>query len=331
MVDGTQPTSLNSALARAVKQRNNNVQNPQKIPAPATVIHPAVIAATEQITDSITIGNRAQAVKTASDTLKQAGVKGVDNLSPRQTLKLYNDYLKVIVSVEQRVEQGEITEDQAFDLITEKTNQICNLRIDNQQRAHAARRAQESFHFVVKHASGQQLSKCARSLIRAQNAIIGLARSITDADSTLRKQVLSEIGASNAELAKDIVNKLGTDNESANVFISGVQIERNLHKISCDLTEQVVKMIFENRKEQNRLDVLAADKKEEEVNEVKKQDETYAAKKQDEAQSQVKVADNKSKLKGLQVKLDQMISPNPEDVEGMEDQISAIISETKTA
>jgi hypothetical protein len=279
------------------------------------LINPAVISAAKQVDSHITNGNQKQAAKIAADFLRGSNVKDVDKLSPEQTLRLYNGYLHAVLSVGRSVERGERTAEEALDLITDRANLICHLRINDNQRADAARGAQEGVRSVVKHASREQLSRSARSLINAQNAIINLADSITDPG--LRAQVLGEIKISNNQLAGEITQKLGAanNNEYENVFISGVQTAKNLYKITCDLTEQVVKMIYENRAEQNKLDLLAADKKREVVNAEKKEDEAHAVKNQNEEKNEERVADNNAELQKLQNALDSRLYLTPEDEE----------------
>jgi hypothetical protein len=279
-------------------------------------------ATTAKINEDLKNDNKAEAAKTAAQFLKdELHVKNVDALTDDETLKLYNEYLSVINSVAGYVEEGKMTADNALDIITEATKRICKLRINDKQREVASLKAQKSVVTIIEKVTAEDISHSATSLTNAQNAIVSLANTIKD--KTLRESVLDQIKDSNTKLALIIVNKLSEEpnsNEFISAFVEDVQMSKNVYHISCDLTETVVRMLLENRAEQNRLDAVAAEKLAQKV---------QTEKKQDEKQYLAKISKNRSELSKLQEQLGKLLYATPEDEGQINSQIIAEINKPK--
>jgi len=271
---------------------------------------------TQKINEDLEKGDTKAAAKKAEKFLtKELGVKGVNQLDDASKLSLYQKYLTVIDSVGERVKSGELSAKQALELITGAVNEIFILKVNDERKAVAAEKAQEAVEVVINEASVEQASKCPQELIKSQNAITVLAGSITNAE--LRATVLARINTSNDRISNTIAFKLNFEQNGgyAAVFISGVQVARTLFNISCDLTETVVKLLTENRTEQNRLDVKAAEKKAAETAYLKKEDEKYDIKKNTEKKLQKQIAMNKQNKKKLEAKLDQILASDNDNAD----------------
>jgi hypothetical protein len=281
---------------------------------------------TEEIIEKRANGDEKGAADAAKNFLKEElHVQKVDHLTDEEVLKLYYEYLGVIDKVSGlvgKVVDGKmITAENALDIIRQTTIEIRRLPLKDLHIAEGSKRIQKGIETVVKNASADEISKCSTSLTHAQNEVISLANTIKD--KTLRASVLDQIKDSNTQIAQIIVNKLSEEpnrSELIYTFVEDVQMSKNVYHISCDLTETVVRMLLENRAEQNRLDAVAADKLAQNVQIEKKQDERTYLK---------KIADNRSELSKLQEKLGKLLYATPEDEGQINSQIIAEINKPK--
>jgi hypothetical protein len=276
---------------------------------------------TAKINQEVKNGDKAEAADTAKQFLKDKfSIKGIDKLSDKETLRLYYEYLSVLKSVSGFVGKDvppdrRITAENAFDIVSQTMKELAQLKLTDAQKAEASSTAEKSVEEIVTKAPADEVAQSSTSLINAQNEIINFASTIKD--KTLRENVLAQLKDSNALIAQQIVGKLSEvpDNDQlANAFVENVQASKNIYHITCDLTETVVKMILDNRAEQNRLDSVAQDKLAQKTQIEKKEDEkTYLR----------KIDDSRRELKSLQEKLGKMLYATPED----EQKINSLIIE----
>jgi hypothetical protein len=260
---------------------------------------------TAKINEEVKNGDKAEAADTAKQFLKDKfSIKDIDKLSDKETLRLYYEYLSVLKSVGGFVGKDvppdrRITAENAFDIVSQTMKELAQLKLTDAQKAEASSTAEKSVEEIVKKAPADEVAQSSTSLINAQNEIINLVNTIKD--KTLRENVLAQLKDSNAMIAQQIVGKISEvpDNDQlANTFVENVQASKNIYHITCDLTETVVKMILDNRAEQNRLDSVSMDKLAQ---------KTQIEKKEDEKTYMKKIADNRSELSKLQNQLGRLL------------------------
>jgi cell division protein FtsB len=130
--------------------------------------------------------------------------------------------------------------------------------------------------------------------------------------------------ATKAKLASIINEGGGTGVSNAMVFetsdVSQLNVLNRIMQAFRSLTEDVMKMLSDNRTEQNKLDQKAAENKSE---------ETRIEKKQYEKKYLKKIADDRRELSKLESKLGQMIYATPEEADKVKNQIIANINKPR--
>jgi len=273
---------------------------------------------TKKVNEDINNGHRKEAAEKAANFMEnELKMKGVNNMDSEAQLKLYNDVILKLKEINGRIGTEGYTPEQALIDIAHETDRLYRSAANDQQRAAVSQKAQETVAKVINNSPAGQLVKSVQELVNTQNAIKRLASSIID--QKLRENVLSQINISNNNLASTVASKLSADQKSnyAEAFISNVQLLRDAFKITCDLTEKIVKLLAENRAEQKRLDDKAAENKAAKVKSEEKEAEEKALK---------KIAKNGRELSKLQNKLEQLVYSKystPEEIKKVNSEINS--------
>jgi hypothetical protein len=229
---------------------------------------------TAQVNAALATGDEEGAAQIAGDFLRdEIGVQNVDQLSPEQTLKLYNAAIENIRNIRNLLVTGQITLKDALSRVSEQDSIISSLKgISDDQKAAAVDVNTEVIETMVNSAPPEQIAESAGELIKVRTSIQNIAESINDAG--LRAATLAKLAVFDNKIAAAITDKIGAKDQSENAqaFIADVS-RLKAFNVTCNLTEEVMRMLSEARADQKNQDVIAAQNKGKEVHQQNMQDE----------------------------------------------------------